>query len=463
MSISTAMAAGTAGMRANASAMAAISDNIANLNTVGYKRLRNDFTALINAQNAATSYNAGGVLAGSRAMIGEQGALQASSVFSHLAVSGSGFFVTRERADTADANDPYFYTRAGQFSPDSRGFLRNSAGFYLYGWPVVDDVVDNANPTDLSALQPVRVASIGGAAEASSRISLTANLQTMDAQRADAATYDSADPANNMASGTGIRPDFQTSVQIYDSLGGLREVTFSFLRSATENQWHVEAHVQPESQVVTGAGLTNGQLAVGIVAFTALGELDPANTTLPTSLTIGAFDAAAAPGAGEVQWAEGLGIAAQTVELELGGPSATGGLTQFDAPSLLASSQVDGSPFGELSGIDIDSNGYVTALFANGLSKRVFQLPLATFSDPDSLIGQQGGVYRAGPDAGQMSLRAPGVAGAGRVQPRALESSTVDLAEEFSNLITTQRAYSASSKIITTADEMLDELIRMKR
>src|ERR1700742_2928729 len=124
MSINSAMLAGAAGMRANSSALAAISDNIANVNTVGYKRLRSDFTALLNDQGGQTTYNAGGVLSTSKALMAEQGSTQASAVATNLAVSGNGFFVVRGRAADATSRDPFFYTRAGQFTPDSQGYLK---------------------------------------------------------------------------------------------------------------------------------------------------------------------------------------------------------------------------------------------------------------------------------------------------------------------------------------------------
>ena len=458
MSISTALLAGTSGLRANSSALAAISDNIANANTVGYKRIRNDFTALLNAQGAST-YNAGGVFAQNTAMLNEQGALQQSTLSTHLAIAGNGFFVTREKAADASPADQFFYTRAGQFTPDAQGFLRNASDYYLYGWEVGDDGTVAASPTDQSALQPVRISGIGGAAEATTTVSFSANLQASQAISPAEATYDSA--TNNMASGA-VAPDFQSSVQIYDSLGGIHTVSLSFLKSsAAANSWHVEVHVVPETDIQAGAGLANGQIATGTVAFTPFGQIDSATTTLPTSLAIGA--SAGAPGAGAANWASELGLAAQSISLEIGGAGSPGGLTQYDQESALTSSQVDGTAYGELSAVEVDQDGFVRALFTNGLSKNIYQLPIATFSNTRGLIVTQGGVYGAGPDAGPLSMKEAGRAGAGSIEPRALEASTVDLAEEFSNLITTQRAYSASSKIITTADEMLDELIRMKR
>jgi len=466
MSITTAMAAGASGLRANASALAAISDNIANVNTVGYKRFRNDFTALINAQSNFTSYNAGGVMANARANVGEQGALQSSNVATHLAVAGGGFFVTRERAAGATGNDPYFYTRAGAFAPDPQGYLRNAANHFLHGWPIDATGQINSSPTDLTALVPVRTTGISGAAEQTSRVTLSANIQAQGTSSAAATGYNPASAAN-MANGS-ITPDWDTPIQIFDSLGGVRNVRFAFLKADTaipgnENLWNVEIYVEPASDVEYGAGATlrDGQIAVGQIAFTPFGEFDPARSTDFSALGIG--PSSATPPAGSVAWAQRLGLANQPLTLEIGGPNSGGGLTQYDSPSILGTSQVDGIAYGDLSSVEVDPQGFVTALFTNGLSRRIYQLPLANFSNPDGLVAQQGGVYRAGPDAGPLNLRAAGEAGAGKVAPRALEASTVDLGVEFTNLITTQRAYSASSKIITTADEMLDELIRLKR
>jgi flagellar hook protein FlgE len=455
MSINSAMLAGASGMRANSSALAAISDNIANVNTVGYKRLRNDFTALLNSQNRQTTYNAGGVLSTSAPLMGEQGSTIASSVNTHMAVSGNGFFVVRGRSDDATSRDPYFYSRAGQFTPDSDGYLKNTAGYFLQGWPVDATGTVTANPTDLNALEPIRVSGIAGGAEMTSNLALSANLESGQAVSPAAATYDADTPANNMASGA-VTPDFQIPIQVYDSQGGLHTLTFSLLKQGP-NAWYAEVHL-PAGEVVNGVPLVNGQLAAGIVRFTPFGQIDTVATTLPTTLTINQNG-----GGGAAQWAASMGLATQTISLDIGGPGSPGGLTNYDSPSALGTSQIDGTPFGSLASVDVDDDGFVTAIFTNGLTRRIYQIPLATFGNVDGLVPEHGGVYRLGPGAGALSMRGAGISGAGNIKSRALESSTVDLAEEFSNLIMTQRAYSASSKIITTADEMLDELIRLKR
>ena len=454
MSINSAMLAGAAGMRANASALASISDNIANVNTVGFKRLRTDFTSLLRSQSGQTSYSAGSVLSRSNPLMTEQGSTTSSGVATHLAVSGEGMFVVRGRSDDATARDPFYYTRAGHFTPDADGYLQNASGFYLQGWPVDISGAVNANPTDLNALEPVRVSGIAGGAQSTAQVSLSANLQSSQAVSAAAATYDATDSANNMASGA-VTPDFQVPIQVYDSQGGLHTLSFSFLKQGP-NAWYAEVHL-PAGQVVDAAPSVDGQLATGIVRFTTFGQLDAANSTLPLSVTIGAT------GAGGSEWDPALGLATQTISLDMGGPGAPGGLTNYDSPSVLGTSQVDGTPFGSLASVDVDDEGFVTAIFTNGLTRRIYQIPLASFGSANGLLAEHGGIYRLGPDAGALSMRGAGMGGTGNIKSRALESSTVDLAEEFSQLIMTQRAYSASSKIITTADEMLDELIRLKR
>lgn len=453
MSITSAMLAGAAGMRANSSTLSAISDNIANVNTVGYKRIRTDFTAALSSQNQLTTHSAGGVLSNHSHMMFEQGSPVASSVSTHLAIQGPGFFIVRSRSDDAGPADPYLYSRAGQFKPDEDGYLRSVSGHYLHGWRVADDGTVTANPTDLAALEPVQVAGIAGNAEASTRLSISANLQSSQAISPAAAGYDV--DANNMASGA-VTADFELPLQVYDSQGGLHTVTIGFLKTAA-NTWATEVYL-PDSEVIAGGGLANGQLGRGNLVFTAFGQLDTGASTLPTSVTINANGVAGAP-----QWEADQGVATQTIQLQFGPINGQGGLTSFDAPSVLGTSNVNGTPFGALASVDVDDEGFVTAIFTNGLTRQIYQIPLATFPNYDALAPTDGGVFRLAPGTGQLAMRAAGAAGTGEITSRALEGSTVDLAEEFSNLILTQRAYSASSKIITTADEMLDELIRLKR
>ena len=462
MSINSALLAGASGLISNSSALAAISDNIANVNTVGYKRANSVFTPLYDAGGStSTRYSAAGVRSVARLAIGESGLLTAGTSTTDLAISGRGFFVVRD-TPTAGTNDPVAFTRAGRFTADDEGFLRNDAGMYLSGWPVAADGTVPQNPSDLNTLETINLSSIGGAAEATTTMTINANLQSSQTVSAAEATYAAGTSANNMASGN-VTPDFQRSVPFYDSVGGVRSLTISLLKSSTPNQWHAEIHMVPPGDIATGAGLVDGQMATGTVAFDAQGRLDTTNTTLPTSLDFLSSTNTAALGANQFQWAAATGVDAQSVELDFGSPNAPGGFTQYDSPSALLSTNVNGSAFGNFASVDVDEDGFVFAKFTNGIVRKISQVPVATFVNPDGLEAQSGGTFTVTPESGAYTLSPPGLGTAGNIAASTLESSNVDLATEFTSLITTQRAYSASSKIITTADEMLDEAIRMKR
>lgn len=490
MSINSALLAGVSGLAANSAAMAAISQNIANVNTVGYKRVSADFSTLVNSQSGnagATSgagYSAGGVMASTRNFISQAGQLQRTNSSTDLAIDGQGFFVATEKPEGLDPTDARLFTRAGAFNVDELGYLKNSAGLYLQGWPVDAEGNVAVDPSDLNRLRSINVASVGGAAEATTRGQINANLkssQAISVEAAAAATVPAGagayDPAtNSMAqydatAGTGVKPDFRMSLPVSDSKGGQRTLTINLLKSSTPNQWYAEIVATPASDVVSGAPLANGQVKTGLIAFTQDGRLDAAamaamgSAALFTdidnaSLTFGASDAGA-PAAGTANWAAGLGINDQTVSLDLN--AAAGGLTQYDSDSVVQAVITNGTPFGSLTGVEIDEQGFVTANFDNGVSRRIAQVAIATFPSTDSLTSVSGNAYRVSRDSGTYNLKAAGTGGAGMIAASQLEASTVDLSAEFTGLITTQRAYSASSKIITTADEMLQELINIKR
>lgn len=485
MSINSALLAGVSGLTANASALAAISQNIANVNTVGYKRTTGEFATVVNTQSSGAGYSAGGVLASARHFTSQNGQLQRTTSSTDLGIAGQGFFVVTEKAEDLTPADTRLFTRAGAFRVDNHGFLKNTAGLYLQGWPIDSNGNLNLDPSDLTRLKTINVGSVGGTAEATTRIELNANLrssQPISVAASDAAlapagpnAYDAT--TNSMAmwdpdTGTGVKPDFELTIPVSDSKGGQRTVALSFLKSSTPNQWHAEIRAIPASDVVTGAGLSNGQLKSGLVAFTQDGRLDvtamqamaPGQALFadPTvaALNFGASDAAA-PGAGAFNWASSLGIDNQSVAFELA--NAAGGLTQYDSASVVQATLTNGTAFGNLSEIKIDEKGYVTAIFDNGVTRQIALVALATFTSPDSLSQVSGNAFRVTQSSGTFNLKGAGSGGAGLIGASQLEASTVDLSAEFTGLITTQRAYSASSKIITTADEMLAELISIKR
>lgn len=462
MSINSALWAGASGLLANSSALAAVSDNIANVNTVGYKRAQAVFSPMYESYGVGSRYAAGGVTTNNRFQISTGGLLTPGTSPTDLAIAGDGFFVVRPVAANVEATDAVLFTRSGSFAADSEGNLRNDAGHFLYGWPVSADGTVTTNPSDLSSLEAINLSSIGGAAEATTQAGVNGNLQASQAVSAAEATYAPGVSGTNMASGN-VTPDFQRSIQIYDSQGGARTITLSMLKSSTANEWHAELHVTPASDVTTGAGLVDGQIGTGTIAFNAQGEIDLPNTTLPLTLDFLSSTNAAPLGATQYQWASGTGVAGQQVTMDLGSPTQPGGMTQYDSPSTLTSTQVNGSAFGTFTGVEVDNDGFVYAKFSNGIVRKTYQVPVATFVNPNGLNVEAGGAYSVTPDSGGFTFNVPGTASAGAIASSTLENSNVDIATEFTSLITTQRAYSASSKIITTADEMLDEAIRMKR
>ncbi|HST90944.1 MAG TPA: flagellar hook protein FlgE [Brevundimonas sp.] len=484
MSINSALLAGVSGLTANSAALAAISQNIANVNTVGYKRTAGEFQTVINSQSQGAGYSAGGVLSTARHFTSQAGQLQRTTSNTDLGIAGQGFFVVTEKSENLQVTDARLFTRAGAFSVDNLGYLRNTAGLYLQGWPVDADGNIATDPSDLNRLRTVNVGSVGGTAEATTRIQLNANIkssQLVSAEATDAAATppgaNAYDPVTNSMSmwdpdtGTGVKPDFELTIPVSDSKGGQRTIAISFLKSSTPNQWYSELRAIPATDVVTGSGLTNGQLKTGLVAFTQDGRLDvDAMTALgaqalfpdPTAATLNfASSDSAAPGPGEFQWAPGLGIDDQSLAFDLS--ASAGGLTQYDSASVVQAVLTNGTAFGNLSEVKIDDTGFVTAIFDNGVTRRIAQIALATFPSPDSLTQTSGNAYRVSQGSGTYNLKAAGSGGAGLIGASQLEASTVDLSAEFTGLITTQRAYSASSKIITTADEMLAELISIKR
>lgn len=586
MSINSAMLAGVSGLIANSSALAAISDNIANVNTVGYKRSSANFSTLVTSGSKNQAYSAGGVKAQTHQYVSQQGLTQSTTSNLDLSISGSGFFVTTEKPENLTATDTRSFTRAGSFQLDNLGYLRNDAGLYLQGW-LADPVsgMITPDPSDLMQLSSINVGSVGGTAEKTTRVGVNANLRSEQPVAAAVSYkvgtagspsktnvqddnlvnhnfdvvysstgvanpvagnneylvdikengvivatgkvgYDStgalvsstidykgaATPAGNLTDTAinsagdkvvladlglmtdaevklgklydpatwsmsdyaldntkGVKPDFEIQVPLSDSKGGQRTVTLSLLKGPGPNQWYAELRAKPGDL----ANNANGLISSGIIEFTTDGKLkDTGNLfggTNPTSISIQASGTPLvvqpAPPAAQLPqppiWADALGIDTQDVQIDLA--NAAGGLTQYNSQSVVQSVNTNGTAFGNLTNIEVDDDGYVSAIFDNGVTRRIAQVAVATFSNPNGLKGVNGNAYRVTNESGTYSLKAPGQGGAGALAPSTLEASTVDLSTEFTGLITTQRAYSASSKIITTADQMLEELLNIKR
>lgn len=440
MSLYAALYSGTSGLAANSSALGIISDNITNVNTVGYKAANAEFMTLVTESSTYGSYSPGGVQARARSLIGAQGLLQTSTSATDLAIDGNGFFVVRPSMDS----DEVFFTRAGSFRPDDRGFLQNTAGMYLMGWPLDANgrYMDNG---DVNVLSPINIAALTGTAEATTTAKIRANLMSSQEAYAGAPVYDPVATPGQMATGD-VEPHFSKTIKVYDSQGSAHNITMSFLKGTNTNEWHVEIH---GSDTDIANGTPQGLVAAGTVLFNDDGSLDLTNSD-PALFGPINFD-----------WTNGA--ADSNITFNFGTDGQSNGLTQFDSTSTMISSSIDGAVFGNVTGVSVGKDGVVTALFDNGLTRAVYKLPVATFQNPEGLMSVQGNSFARTDYSGNFELVSSGTGGAGSVSPKTLEASTVDLAEEFTKLITTQRAYSASARIITTADEMLTELNQLKR
>lgn len=451
MSIYSAMKAGVSGLSANAAAMASISDNITNASTVGFKRVQTEFSSMVKGDAPAGSFNAAGVTTSQRRMVDMQGNFEQTRSATDLAIDGGGFFVVTQ--NPAGSGAEALFTRAGSFALDSEGRMVNAQGLYLLGAPIDRANPNPVAPTTIAALQPITLANVTSGASATTDVAVNANLDSRQAQydpTAPGATpYDAGDMSLAPTDPAYVRPHVERTLEIFDSLGTVRTLNISFLKTSTPlNTWAAEiSYTDP---------------ATGARTLAWAGEADFSDTGVLQTIT----PATGQPSieAVQIQWTTttppppaGSGAATSLLDFDLSRVS------QFAQTSALNSVIADGGPPGTLIGVDVSANGILSAQFSNGRNEQLFLLPIATFTNPNGLTPERGGAFRASLDGGEIAVNAAGDGGAGQVRSNSLEQSNVDLGTEFTNLIVTQRAYSASSRVITTADEMLEELLRIKR
>lgn len=434
MSLFGAMFAGVSGLRTQSQALGMIADNIANVNTVGFKETVSRFSTLVTEAATSTSFSPGGVQANPTQLVSKQGLLTSSASNTDIAIIGNGFFVVNE-SSTPGVGDEYLFTRAGSFRPDANGNLVNTSGHFLMGWPTDNlGVPSVGNLTALSSLQVVDISGIAGTAVSTNQMSMGANLP--------------ATAANGTA--------HSITMQLFDTLGIEHNINFTFTKAAS-NVWtlSVADPVRADTGVVSGTkafadinvvfngnGTLKGfQTDVAIVDGTITGTTLP-NITV-SAWTTGADDSVIAPTLGTANQADGM--------------------TQFASSFITYFLDQNGVRFGVFNSVTIGDDGIVTAIFDNGQTSPIFKVSLATFSNPDGLTSINGNVFRESAASGIALLNSAGGGTAGKIAASALESSTVDVATEFTNMIVTQRAFTAAARIITTADEMLEEVTRIAR
>jgi flagellar hook protein FlgE len=285
---------------------------------------------------------------------------------------------------------------------------------------------------------------------------LSLNGASYDAQRTSgdlAPKYDATGTSGeNMASGD-ITAQFSRNIRVYDALGSGHDVKMSFIKIAT-NTWAVEVYAVPADDITPQGNLVNGQIATGSVVFNGDGTLRSVSQSM-----LNTVDVTWRNGSSASQLTFNLGTAGQ----EFGTPGAltigeADGLSQFDSGYNVNFATQNGAPVGQLVSVAIDKDGFVIASYSNGETQSLYKLPIADFANPDGLQAITGNVFAQTRESGEQNLREAGTNGTGTVVSAALEQSNVDLAEQLTDMIVAQRSYQANTKVIKTADELLDQL-----
>jgi flagellar hook protein FlgE len=404
-------------LNAMSTAIDVVGNNLANLDTTGFKASVVSFHDLVTQSlGAGLSQTQVGFGVGSPITLTEftQGAEQTTTGPLDAMIQGDGFFVV------AGPNNAVEYTRGGNFQVDGNGNLMTATGEQVQGWTSTNGVLDTNAPVG-NIQVPV------GAVKApipTTAFSFNLNL--------------------NAASTAGPPPTtFSDSINVYDSLGTSHTVTVTFTKDANANQWDYSVAV-PDSD------LTNPPYTpvTGSINFDSNGNMvTPASTDPPIQIPItGLADAASD----------------MTINWNLYNGT-TPDITQYNQPSSPSAEQQNGAAAAQLESVAIGTGGTVLAQYTDGTQSVVGQLAMATIRNPESLIAVGNNNYEASGATALPAIGEPGSGGRGTVIGGAVESSTVDIATEFTNLIVFQRAYEANSKVVTTVDQLSQDTINLKQ
>lgn len=583
MSLFGSLFTGVSGLGAQSQSTAMIANNIANVNTIGFKRSEAAFYSLVTSEGRSSRYSPGTVAVNRIQRVNQQGPIQQTGSTTDAAISGNGMFPVKR--DTVDGQE-FLYTRSGSFSEDANGQLRNTAGFALYGWPIDSNGNIPAASGDLSSLRPVNVAFLGGLTRPTStgEISLNLNASEKDTTLANIGTS---------------AANFSRGLTVYDSLGSAQVLTFEYTKTygpqgtsagtigdlaATDNlvtdlgltaghQFSIAfdggaptvmtvvagtpaapGEVQTVNDIITyinaippaavgdpqpiqaflgndgelvfqrsefqggaaqeitianvgpgtaltGLGMTAGTYASNDLNSAAFDNGNPASppystegfpafqnlptppnasynnrgwwnlrivhpdgTTLSNGLLNFNSDGSlnALPDSSgnidinltQINW--GNGSSPQNIDLDIER------FSQFSGSYNVIFSDQNGAELGLRTGVEITRDGFIVARFSNGASTNLYKIPLVTFANVNGLTEVSGTAYSENELSGEENLREAGTGGAGFLEASTIESSNVDLADEFAKLIVSQRAFSANTKIINTVDQMTEELLRLR-
>lgn len=420
MTISSSLNAGVAGLNANANRLATISDNIANSATYGYKRAQTDFHSVVIHGNSNTSYSAGGVRTTNFRLIDDRGPLIATTNSTDLAIDGRGFLAVTDASAVATSAGgfPISLVTTGSFRADSDGVLRTATGQVLMGWPANPDGSLNTYPRDtMAALEPVRINANQYVGNPTSQMRLGVNL-----------------PASESVAGSAGTPHNLT-VEYFGNLGTSEALEFTFTptipATGASNTWTMEVRDSASGGAVVGEYvLTFNNTQVG-------GTL--ASVTASSG---GAYD----PVTGQIALTVGGG----SISLDIGEIGEANGMTQLASTFSPVAISKNGTTVATLSSVEVDEKGFLYAVYDQGFTRRIFQLPVVDVPNPNGLIARNNQTYQISPASGPFYLWDAGDGPTGSTVGYSREESATDVAAELTQLIQTQRAYSSNAKVIQT-------------
>lgn len=435
-SIVNGLFSGRSGISAHGAAIAVLGDNIANANTIGFKAARAEFEDLIAGGQASGRVIGAGSSVSSVSSIFQQGTLEFSGRSLDLAVDGNGYFAVLDQGQR-------YYTRAGNFTVNSSGFIVNQDGLQVLGFP--------ANGT--GTLEPININTVSQDSVSTTRADIAANLDA----RADPLLNGIADVNALLITQAGVNPpstatyadlnqfaEFNTTVSVFDQLGDSHEVTLFYFKTGA-NTWNVRAYVNSED-VDSPIGPSGLPRQIGPAAgFDIQFSGDGTRVTGPNP--DGDIEAT-------VTWNNG-----STASQEIG--FYFDDLTQYASPSNPLSISQDGKGIGTVGSLSIEQNGDVFALLDNGQAAVIGSIGLVNFSNPEGLVRIGSNLLQQSPGSGEPVVGRPQSGTFGAVQSGAIELSTVDIANEFVKLIQLQRGFQANSRIITTINQLLNEIIQL--
>ena len=405
------------GLSADKTALDVVGNNLANLNTVGFKNVATQFTDLIAQQiGQGTSQIGEGVSPPITERQFLQGSLQLTSGAFDAAIQGNGFFIVRNTAGST------LYTRAGNFKLAADGTLLSSTGDKVQGWSAVNGVLNTTGAIGNIVVPTNALVT----PSASTQFTLNLNLNS--------------DAVVGQPSGS-----FSSPIQVVDSLGSTHTLTVTYTKTGP-NAWSYNITI-PGDELSSGKAGVPSSVAKGNLTFNAQGQLTAPAPPNPVAVAI-------------------TGLADGAADLNVNWNIYSNGaanLTQFASASALSASTQDGVAAAQLTRVGLDANGQILAHYSNGSQIVVAQVAMAGISNPDTMVSVGNNNFQTSASTATPVVGVAGTGPRGTIQGGALESSTVDIAREFTNLIVYQRAYQANSRVISTSDQILQDLISLIR